>query len=143
MYNKIILIGNVVNDPECKSIQKTSVSKFRLAVNDPLRPKNTLYIDCEAWSEQSEFAQKWLKKGKPIIIDGRLCLDTWEKEGKKESKYFVKVSEIKFQSGPQNSEKSENEKSEFKKENKFQSKSKQQIKEKNENEEDEYSEVPF
>ena len=137
MYNKVILIRNVVKDPETKSFKKTNVSKFRLAVNDPLRPEATLYIDCEAWAEQSDFCEKWLKKGKSIIVDGRLCLDTWEKDGEKTSKYFVKVSEIKFGFNNQNSEKQNATKSEEKpKENKQQNKQKEQ-------EEEDFSEVPF
>ena len=98
MYNKIVLIGNVVKDTEIKQVGKSTVARFRLAVDDPYREKNTLYIDCEAWDEQAKFAEKWLSKGKGIIVDGRLCMDSWEKEGKKETKFFVKIQEIRFSS---------------------------------------------
>jgi single-strand DNA-binding protein len=109
MYNKVILIGNVVKDIETKELSSSSVSKIRLAVDDPFREKNTVYIDCEAWGDQASFAQKWLKKGSGIIVDGRLCMDSWEKDGKKESKIFVKAQEIRFSNVGQKPEKSDQE----------------------------------
>ena len=114
MYNKIILIGNLVKDVETKELKDSSVSKIRLAVDDPFREKNTVYIDCEAWGEQSSFAQKWLKKGSGVIIDGRLCMDSWEKDGKKESKLFVKIQDIRFSNVGSKSEKVEEKKQETK-----------------------------
>ena len=107
MYNKVVLIGNVVKDVETKELKDSSVSRIRLAVDDPFREKNTVYIDCEAWGDQSSFAQKWLKKGSGIIVDGRLCMDSWEKDGKKETKIFVKVQEIRFSNVGSKSEKSD------------------------------------
>ena len=107
MYNKVILIGNVVKDVETKELASSSVSRIRLAVDDPFREKNTVYIDCEAWGDQSTFAQKWLKKGSGIIVDGRLCMDSWEKDGKKETKIFVKAQDIRFSNVGPKSEKSE------------------------------------
>jgi single-strand DNA-binding protein len=80
---------------------------LRLAIDDPFREKNTVYIDCEAWGDQASFASKWLKKGSGIIVDGRLCMDTWEKDGKKETKIFVKAQEIRFSNVGSKSEKSE------------------------------------
>ena len=105
MYNKVVLIGNVVKDVETKEVGSSCVSRIRLAVDDPFREKSTVYIDCEAWADQATFAQKWLKKGSGIIVDGRLCMDTWEKDGKKETKIFVKAQEIRFSNVGQKSEK--------------------------------------
>ena len=96
MYNKVLLIGNVVKDTESKSVKNTSVARFRLAVDDTIKKDSVLYIDVEAWDKQAEFAEKWLKKGKGVIVDGRLCMDSWEKDGKKETKIFVKAQEIRF-----------------------------------------------
>jgi single-strand DNA-binding protein len=107
MYNKVVLIGNVVKDVETKELSSSSVSRIRLAVDDPFREKNTVYIDCEAWGDQATFAQKWLKKGSGVIVDGRLCMDSWEKDGKKETKIFVKAQEIRFSNVGSKSEKSE------------------------------------
>lgn len=96
MYNKVLLIGNVVKDPEVKSVKDTSVAKFRLAVDDQYKKDSVIYIDVEAWDKQAEFAQKWLKKGKGVIVDGRLCMDSWEKDGKKETKLYVKAQDVRF-----------------------------------------------
>jgi len=96
MYNKVLLIGNVVKDPEVKSVKDTSVAKFRLAVDDQYKKDSVIYIDIEAWDKQAEFAQKWLKKGKGVIVDGRLCMDSWEKDGRKETKIYVKAQDVRF-----------------------------------------------
>jgi single-strand DNA-binding protein len=96
MFNKVLLIGNVVKDAESKSVKNTSVARFRLAVDDTIKKDSVLYIDVEAWDKQAEFAEKWLKKGKGVIVDGRLCMDSWEKDGKKETKIFVKAQDIRF-----------------------------------------------
>ena len=96
MYNKVLLIGNVVKDVESRSVKDTVVAKFRLAIDDSYKKDSVIYIDVEAWDKQADFATKWLKKGKGVIIDGRLCMDTWEKDGKKESKIYVKAQDIRF-----------------------------------------------
>ena len=96
MYNKVLLIGNVVKDAETKPVKNTSVSRFRLAVDDVVKKDSVLYIDVEAWDKQAEFAEKWLKKGKGVIVDGRLCMDSWEKDGKKETEIYVKAQDIRF-----------------------------------------------
>jgi single-strand DNA-binding protein len=96
MYNKIVLIGNVVKDPESRSVKGTSVTKFRLAVDDQYKKDSVMYIDVEAWDKQSEFCEKWLKKGKGVIVDGRLCMDTWEKDGQKRSKLYVIVDRMQL-----------------------------------------------
>lgn len=135
MYNKIILIGNVVKDVETKDVNKSKLARFRIAVNDPLREKNTVFIDCEAWDDQAQFAEKWLKKGKGVIIDGKLCLDSWEKDGKKESKFFVRTHEIRFS----NVGKREDEDSSTKEE----APKKKQTQQKNQNDDEEFQDVPF
>lgn len=134
MYNKIVLIGNVVKDVETKQVGKSSVSRFRLAVDDPYREKNTVYIDCESWDDQAKFVEKWLGKGKGVIVDGRLCMDSWEKDGKKETKFFVKTQDIRFLStGKKDESKKETESPE----------SQPKQKQTQSNSEEEFSDVPF
>lgn len=135
MYNKVVLIGNVVKDVETKQLKDSSVAKIRMAVDDPFREKNTVYIDCEAWGDQASFAEKWLKKGSGIIVDGRLCMDSWEKDGKKETKIFVKAQEIRFSNVGSKNEKSEKNEQTSKPSNKSTSKTVEK--------ETEDSEVPF
>lgn len=135
MYNKVLLIGNVVKDPEVKSVKDTSVAKFRLAVDDQYKKDSVIYIDVEAWDKQAEFAQKWLKKGKGVIVDGRLCMDSWEKDGKKETKIYVKAQDVRFSNvGSTKSEDSENKNQQEK------STKKVQLVPQND---DEFSDVPF
>ena len=137
MYNKILLIGNVVKDPESRSVKGTSVTKFRLAVDDQYKKDSVMYIDVEAWDKQSEFCEKWLKKGKGVIVDGRLCMDTWEKDGKKESKFFVKAQDVRFSNvGGQKSDQPQQE-------SKQESKQKTKQIEQPAQQEDDFSDVPF
>jgi len=97
MYNKVVLIGNLVSDPETKfTANGTGISKLRLAVDDPFRKDNSVFIDVEAWEKISEFCAQWLKKGRTVIVDGRLCMDTWEKDGQKFSKLYVKAQDVRF-----------------------------------------------
>jgi len=134
MYNKVLLIGNVVKDVESKSVKDSTLAKFRLAVDDPFKKDSVLYIDVEAWDKQAEFASKWLKKGKGVIVDGRLCMDSWEKDGKKESKIFVKAQDIRFSNvgGPKQDSTNENSSNEPKNSSSKQNKN-----------DDQFSDVPF
>jgi single-strand DNA-binding protein len=134
MYNKVLLIGNVVKDPEVKSVKDTTVAKFRLAVDDHYKKDSVIYIDVEAWDKQAEFSQKWLKKGKGVIIDGRLCMDSWEKDGKKETKIYVKAQDVRFSNVGGAKSESEPEKKQTQVNNKTTPKNEV---------EDEYSDVPF
>ena len=141
MYNKILLIGNVIKDCEVKSVKASKVAKFRLAVDDSYRKDSPLYIDCEAWDQQAEFAEKWLKKGKGVIVDGRLCMDSWEKDGKRESKMFVKVQDVRFSNVMSSKKEDQSEQQEP-------AQIKSQIKQtksqpKQEVQEDDFSDVPF
>ena len=90
-FNRVILVGNLTRDPELKYIPSgTAVTEIGLAVND--RRKNaqgewveeTTFVDVTLWSRTAEVASEYLSKGSPVLIEGRLKLDTWEKEGKKE-----------------------------------------------------------
>lgn len=95
-FNKVILVGNVTRDPELKYISSgTAVTEIGLAVND--RRKNasgewveeTTFVDVTLWGRTAEVAGEYVTKGSPLLIEGRLKLDTWEKEGKKNSKLRV------------------------------------------------------
>jgi single-strand DNA-binding protein len=95
-YNRVILVGNVTRDPELRYIPSgTAVTDLGLAVND--RRKNpsgewveeTTFIDVTLWARQAEVAGEYLSKGSSVLIEGRLKLDTWEKEGQKHSKLKV------------------------------------------------------
>ncbi len=95
-YNRVILMGNLTRDPELKYIPSgMAVTDVGLAVND--RRKNaqgewvedTTFVDVTLWGRTAEVASEYLNKGSPVLIEGRLKLDTWEKDGKKNSKLRV------------------------------------------------------
>ncbi len=95
-FNRVILVGNLTRDPELRYIPSgTAVTDIGLAVND--RRKNaqgewvdeTTFVDVTLWARLAEIASEYLNKGSPVLIEGRLKLDTWEKEGKKQSKLRV------------------------------------------------------
>jgi single-strand DNA-binding protein len=95
-FNKVILLGNVTRDPELRYISSgTAVTDIGLAVND--RRKNaqgewveeTTFVDVTLWGRTAEVAGEYVSKGSPLLIEGRLKLDQWEKDGKKNSKLRV------------------------------------------------------
>jgi single-strand DNA-binding protein len=54
------------------------------------------YVDVEAWGKLGENCQKYLTKGRQALVDGRLVQDTWEKDGKTNSKLYVKADNVQF-----------------------------------------------
>ena len=94
--NKVMLIGNLTRDPDLKYTPgNQAVCEIGLAVNRKYRTKDNeereevTFIDCEAWGKAAEIIKQYMTKGRPIFIEGRLKLDTWEKDGKKNSKLRV------------------------------------------------------
>lgn len=105
-FNRVILVGNLTRDPELKYIPSgTAVTEIGLAVND--RRKNaqgewideTTFVDITLWGRTAEVASEYLTKGAPLLVEGRLKLDSWEKEGKKMSKLRVIGERMQMLSG--------------------------------------------
>jgi single-strand DNA-binding protein len=95
-FNRVILLGNITRDIEVKYLQSgMAVTELGLAVND--RRKNqqgewieeTTFVDVTLWGRTAEIAGEYLGKGSPVLIEGRLKLDTWETDGQKRSKLRV------------------------------------------------------
>ncbi len=103
-YNKVLLMGNLTRDVELRAIGSgQSVAKIGLAVNRNFttasgeKREEVTFVDCEAWGKQAEVMAKYLSKGRPVFIEGRLKLDQWEdKEGNKQSKLRVVVEGFQF-----------------------------------------------
>ncbi|MCH8270673.1 MAG: single-stranded DNA-binding protein, partial [Planctomycetes bacterium] len=83
--NKVLLIGNLTRDPELKhTAGNQALANFGIAVNRRFRTasgenrEEVAFIDCEAWGRTAENIGKFFAKGRPIFIEGRLKLDTWE-----------------------------------------------------------------
>jgi single-strand DNA-binding protein len=94
-FNRVILVGNLTRDPELRYIPSgTAVSDIGLAVNDRVKRNDqwvdeTTFVDITLWGRTAEVANEYLSKGAPVLIEGRLKLETWEKEGQKRSKLKV------------------------------------------------------
>ncbi|MFI4870805.1 MAG: single-stranded DNA-binding protein [Phycisphaerales bacterium JB061] len=104
-YNKVLLMGNLTRDVEIKQIGSgQSVANIGLAVNRRFRTQSgedrdeTTFIDCEAWGRQAEVMAQYLSKGRPVFIEGRLKLDTWQdkNDGSNRSKMRVVVESFQF-----------------------------------------------
>lgn len=95
-FNRVILMGNITRDIELRYIPSgTAVADIGLAVNDRRKTASgewvdeTTFVDITLWGRQAEIASEYLGKGSPVLIEGRLKLDTWETDGQKRSKLRV------------------------------------------------------
>lgn len=103
-FNKVILIGNLTRDPEHRVTPAgLSICKLGLAVSRKYTTKDgdsreeTTFVDIDAFGKQADTIQKYMRKGKPIMIEGRLRLDQWEtNDGQKRSKLGVVVENFQF-----------------------------------------------
>lgn len=104
-YNRVVLLGNLTRDPELRYIPSgTAVSEIGLAVNDRVKKNDqwvdeTTFVDVTLWGRTAEVANEYLSKGSSILIEGRLKLDTWEKEGQKRSKLRVVADKMQMVGG--------------------------------------------
>ena len=96
MYSKTVLLGNLARDPESRNVGDSTVVRLVVAVNDARQKDKVSYIDVEAWGKLAEICGKYLSKGRQVLVDGRLVQDTWEKDGKKNSKVYVKADNVQF-----------------------------------------------
>jgi len=97
-FNKVILLGNLTRDPEVRYTPKGSaVADLGIAVNRQYTLENgekreeVTFVDVTFWGRTAEVAGEYLKKGRPVFIEGRLQLDTWDdkQSGQKRSKLKV------------------------------------------------------
>src|SRR5436853_5478074 len=97
-FNKVILLGNLTRDPEVRYTPKGSaVADLGIAVNRQYTLENgekreeVTFVDVTFWGRTAEVAGEYLKKGRPIFVEGRLQLDTWDdkQSGQKRSKLKV------------------------------------------------------
>jgi single-strand DNA-binding protein len=84
-FNKVILLGNLTRDPEVRYTPKGSaVCDLGVAVNRVYttdggeKREEVTYVDVVLWARLAEIAGEYLKKGRPIFIEGRLQMDTWD-----------------------------------------------------------------
>ena len=107
--NKVFLMGRLTRDPEIRHTpQGTAVAKLGMAVNRFYRTQSgeqreeTCFVDIEAWDNQAQTIQRYLRKGSPLFVEGQLKLDTWEtQQGEKRSKLYVRLERFQFIDSPQ------------------------------------------
>lgn len=97
--NKVMLIGNLTADPDVRTTPRgNAVTELRLAVNrvtngpnEGERREEVTYLDVTCWGRQAEIAGQYLAKGRPVFIEGRLQMDTWDDKqtGQKRSRIRV------------------------------------------------------
>lgn len=108
-YNKVILVGNLTRDPQLSYLpSQTAVCEIGLAVSHRWRDKDgqqreeTCFIDCRSYGKQAEVLNQYMRKGRQILVEGRLQLDRWESaDGQKRSKHRVSILNFQFMDGGQ------------------------------------------
>jgi single-strand DNA-binding protein len=102
--NKLMMIGNLTKDPEVRyTPANKAVVDLRLAVDDSYKDstgkkvERAVFLDVTVWGIQAENCGKYLKKGSPVFIEGRLQMDAWEsKEGEKRTKLKAVAERVQF-----------------------------------------------
>ena len=104
-FNKVILIGNLTRDPELRYTPKgTAIAKIGLAINRTWKTETgetkeeVTFVDIDAFGRQAETLGQYMKKGRPIMIEGRLKLDTWDDKqtNQKRSRLGVVMETFQF-----------------------------------------------
>jgi single-strand DNA-binding protein len=103
-FNKVILAGNLTRDPELRYTPKgTAIAKIGLAINRKWKSESgemkeeVTFVDVDAFGKTAETIGQYLKKGRPILIEGRLRYDTWEDKQTKQKKNKLGVVMESFQ----------------------------------------------
>ena len=98
MFNKVILVGRMANDPELKYTPSgVAVSTFRVAVNRPFQnaqgTREADFLDVVAWRQQAEFAANYLGKGRLVLVEGRIQVRSYDTQDGQRRKVWEIVSE--------------------------------------------------
>jgi single-strand DNA-binding protein len=113
MLNKTILMGRLTKDPEIRytqSAEPVPVARFGLAVDRDFvkGDKKTDFFDIEAWRKKAEFAEKYLKKGQQIVVEGRSQQNNWtDDKGNNRTSYTVVAENIYFAGGKKEKDESD------------------------------------
>jgi single-strand DNA-binding protein len=109
-FNRVILCGNITRDIQLEYMPSGSaVADFGLAMNRKWKPEGggemreeVCFVDCKVFGKQAETLNQYSGKGKPLLVEGRLKLDTWEAKdgGGKRSKLYVIVEGFQFMDAP-------------------------------------------
>ena len=103
-FNKVILMGNLTRDPDVRTTSQSGmrVARLGIAINERRRDRNgqmqdfPVFVDVDAWDRLAELCGQYLAKGSSVLVEGRLQMDSWEKDGVKHQKLKVRASTVKF-----------------------------------------------
>src|SRR6266436_6573568 len=104
-FNKVILAGNLTRDPELRYTPKgMAIAKFGLAINRNWKTETgeskeeVTFVDVDAFGRQAETIAQYMKKGRPILVEGHLRLDQWDDKqtGQKRSRLGVVLDSFQF-----------------------------------------------
>jgi single-strand DNA-binding protein len=98
-FNKVIIAGNLTRDPELRYTPKgTAVARITLAVNRTYtageggeKKEEVSFVDVDVWGRQAEVISQYMKKGRPLLVEGRLKQDSWEDKNTKQKQSKLKV----------------------------------------------------
>ena len=108
-FNKVVLVGNLTRDPELRYTPKgTAIAKIGLAVNRVWtneageKKEEVTFVDVDVFGRTAENVGQYMRKGRPILIEGRLKLDQWDDKqtGQKKSKLGVVAETVQFLGSP-------------------------------------------
>jgi len=94
-FNKVVLLGNLTRDPELRfTAGKKAVCDVGIAINDRVKrndewTEEVTFVDVTFWGRTAEVVNQYLTKGSPVLVEGKLKLEQWEKDGQKRSKLKV------------------------------------------------------
>lgn len=109
-FNRIIMIGNLTRDPELRQLPSgQSICRLSIASNRQYRSKQSgetvqevCFIDIDVWGAQAESCSKYLAKGRPALVEGRLKFDSWQApDGSSRNKHIIVAERVVFLGGAQ------------------------------------------
>ena len=111
-FNRVILMGNLTRDPDVRTTGASGmkVARLGLAINERRKDRNgqtqdfPVFVDVDAWDRLAELCGQHLAKGSPVLVEGRLQMDTWEREGVRHQKLKIRATTIKFLPRPDRSQ---------------------------------------
>ncbi|HLB93977.1 MAG TPA: single-stranded DNA-binding protein, partial [Candidatus Babeliales bacterium] len=104
-FNRIIIVGNLTRNPDYKQLPSgQGVCRLGLAANRQFKNRQTgenvqevCFVDVDVWGAQAESCNQYLEKGRAVLVEGRLKLDSWQDaEGHPRSKHSIVADRIVF-----------------------------------------------
>lgn len=109
--NRVFVIGNLTRDPEVRYIPSgKAVSDLRLAINRRYRTSSgedrdeTVFVNATVWGRQAETCSEYLTKGSPVLVEGSLRYEEWEKDGQRFSRHSIMADRVQFLGRPRRAE---------------------------------------